>query len=145
VSTQPISDKRLADAYAKADKLLAGGHHAACSSQDGRECDCYRSTKLEYVLAAALVAVRAERDQLDETVREMLDLSTRWGGAKITDARRLDRITEIGNAGLAAVSSPGEDGSVLRCSLAAIHSPHCWAMYGDDDSPWYRCPGEETP
>jgi hypothetical protein len=124
VSTQPISD----DALAKAEKLLSTGHHAACSTRiPGGHCDCYVSTKLEYVLAAALVAVRAERDRLILAIRSHAP-------------KQADAIIDV-----AAVSSPGEDGLVLRCSLAAIHSPHCWAMYGDDDSPWYRCPGEETP
>jgi hypothetical protein len=76
---------------------------------------------------AALVAVRAERDRLILAIRSHAP-------------KQADAIIDV-----AAVSSPGEDGLVLRCSLAAIHSPHCWAMYGDDDSPWYRCPGEETP
>jgi hypothetical protein len=117
VSTQPISDERL-------DRIKREHGWVPVISE----------------LVAALVAVRAERDDLNEKNRKLSEL--------ILEAEaelRKARAAVSGESQGASGPSPGEDGSVLRCSLAANHSPHCWAMYGDDDSPWYRCPGEETP
>jgi hypothetical protein len=113
VSTQPISD----DALAKAEKLLSTGHHAACSTRiPGGHCDCYVSTKLEYVLAAALVAVRAERDRLILAIRSHAP-------------KQADAIIDV-----AAVSSPGEQDERANSHEQTINA---WKPVSS--------PGEETP
>jgi hypothetical protein len=144
VSTQPINDERLAELQTTIGIGLTWAP------------DKHRIAPLAALddLLAALVAVRAERDRLIDLYDPPRAAVSSPGEARKHSQECDDHnlIVHASTGGDTACicgaddpSSPGEDGSVLRCSLAAIHSPHCWAMYGDDDSPWYRCPGEETP